>query len=313
MPTLNRLLGVAAILGLGTLLLSLNTVSQISPGQQQQQQQGGKAVTFSSSPPPPPLQQLKSAATPRSCAPLDAALVQAAASGNAARIVFVTFVNHAQLDFGLNWIAHLDEVGLADSALVGATDQTTLRGLEAPRRARARCFPLQSEIGAVEAKWGSPGFSQMGRTKARLLRTLLGFGATVFFADADVAVLRNPLPYLTAQLDAPGAPEQGASRGLGRPRDRVHRRPEHFRASPIGGAAHGPQPYERDPRPSRRPPRPLLGDALQAPLCGARRVTNSAALMLQKLMWATQPGLAPNLLHGHGCVGNGSWRVSFTR
>ena len=34
--------------------------------------------------------------------------------------------------------------------------------------------------------------------------------------------------------------------------------------------------------------------------------TNSAALMLQKLMQPTQPGLAPNLLHGHGY---GQWEL----
>ena len=131
---------------------------------------------------------------------LDERLVQAAAMSNSAGVVLVTFANHAQLDFALNWIAHLDELGLAQSALVGATDERAVRGLE--RQTLAHCFPLSSEIGTGEAKWGSPGFSQMGRTKARLLRTLLSFQATVLFADADVAFLRNPLAYVTTQLAA---------------------------------------------------------------------------------------------------------------
>ena len=99
----------------------------------------------------------------------------------------------------LNWIAHLDALQLAGSALVGATDDATVAGLIAART-RARCFPLTSAIGAAEAKWGSPGFSQMGRTKSKLLRTLLTMHATVLFADADVAFLRDPLPYIQTQI-----------------------------------------------------------------------------------------------------------------
>ena len=62
----------------------------------------------------------------RLCAPsLEQPLVDAAAASNAHRVVFATFANHAQLDFALNWIAHLDALDLAQSALVGATDDAT--------------------------------------------------------------------------------------------------------------------------------------------------------------------------------------------
>lgn len=112
------------------------------------------------------------------CSPLDAQLVRAAAASNSAGIVFATFANRAQLDFALNWIKHLDALNLSSSALVGATDEATVQGLK-QARTPAHCFPLSSAIGADEAKWGSPGFSQMGRTKSKLLRTLLGLHATV--------------------------------------------------------------------------------------------------------------------------------------
>ena len=135
----------------------------------------------------------------RECTTLDAQMVTTAAKGNGASIVFATFANHAQLDFALNWIAHLDALNLAGSAVVGATDAPTALGLARAGTA-AQCFPLESAIGADEAKWGSAGFSQMGRTKAKLLRTLLGQRVTVFFADADVAFLRDPLPYVQRQL-----------------------------------------------------------------------------------------------------------------
>jgi len=133
------------------------------------------------------------------CVPLDAAAVGAASASNELGVTFVTFANHAQLDFALNWHAHLAALQLGSSSLVGATDAPTERGLAA---AGVRCYPLRSALGAAEAKWGSEGFSHMGRTKARLLRTLLELNATVLFADADVVFLRDPLPFLRRQLHA---------------------------------------------------------------------------------------------------------------
>ena len=38
----------------------------------------------------------------------------------------------------------------------------------------------------AEAKWGSPGFTQMGRSKAKVVARLLRMNVTLFFADADV-------------------------------------------------------------------------------------------------------------------------------
>ena len=133
------------------------------------------------------------------CVPLDAAAVRAASTSNDLGVTFVTFANHAQLDFALNWHAHLAALQLGSSSLVGATDAPTERGLAA---AGVRCYPLRSALGEAEAKWGSEGFSHMGRTKARLLRTLLELNATVLFADADVVFLRDPLPFIRRQLDA---------------------------------------------------------------------------------------------------------------
>ena len=134
---------------------------------------------------------------PTVCQPLGSALVHGAAAANSLQLAIVTFVNSAQADFALNWLAHLTAAGLRESSLVGATDAAVERTLGA---AGAKCFPLSSSIGADEAKWGSPGFAQMGRTKALLTRTLLELNATFLFADVDVVFLRDPLPYLRRQL-----------------------------------------------------------------------------------------------------------------
>jgi hypothetical protein len=204
------LLLIAALLSVGALLEALRAVSQVAVEPQPSVHVERSIPTHDGSPPPPashygaspPPPPPPAAGASRPCAAaLDAGIVGAAAAGNTARVVFATFANHAQLDFALNWIAHLAALELAASALVGATDDETARGLERAGTA-ARCFQLTSDIGSAEAKWGSPGFSQMGRTKSKLLRTLLTLNATVLFADADVAFLRDPLPYVSHQLAA---------------------------------------------------------------------------------------------------------------
>ena len=151
------------------------------------------STTAAAPPPPPPPKSSQ-------CAPLDASSVRAAAASNTAGVVIVSFGNAEMVDFLLNWYSHLEALSIGSSALMGATDGVTQRALEA---AGARCFALTSSIGEAEAKWGSPGFTQMGRTKASLLRALLSFrAATVLFADADVVFQRNPLPYIARQLRA---------------------------------------------------------------------------------------------------------------
>lgn len=137
-----------------------------------------------------------------SCPPLGPPLIRHAASSNSHGAIVVTFANAASADFASNWLEHLRRLGLRESALVGATDGGARRAL-----AGVGCFSLASEIGAAEAKWGSKGFSQMGRTKAALLRALLdaaGF-AFLLFADADAVFLRDPLPYLARHLELAAA------------------------------------------------------------------------------------------------------------
>ena len=137
-----------------------------------------------------------------SCEPLDARAVRESAATNHAGITFATFANKAQLDFALNWFAHLSALGLERSALMGATDEATERGLA---RVGARCFPVHSMMGTSEAKWGSVDFAHMGRTKAQLVRSLLELNATLLFADIDVVFLRDPTEYLARQLLAGAA------------------------------------------------------------------------------------------------------------
>lgn len=139
-------------------------------------------------PPEEPVQHASARRVATGCEPLTRELAAGAAAANSLGVVFATFTNQAQADFALNWIVHLERLGLEQSALVGATDAGAEHLLVGARR---RCFSLSSGIGSDEAKWGSAGFTQMGRTKADLVARFLSFNITLFFADADVVFLQE--------------------------------------------------------------------------------------------------------------------------
>ena len=167
---------------------------------------------------------------------------------NARRVVAATFTNAALADFALNWAIHLGRTSLRGSLLVGATDadaERALLGVHAIGAHGAACFSLRSAIGADEARWGSAGFAQMGRTKAALLAALLRLHAAdaVLFADADVTFLRDPMPYLVAHLALPTA---AARRGEPTASGRAHIL---FHTDDFGGPSLGGD----------------LGDALEVP------------------------------------------------
>jgi len=108
----------------------------------------------------------------------------------------LTFANAAQADFALNWLTLVRRTSLGGAALVGATDRAAEKAL-APSGA---CFSLHSAIGSAEARWGSPGFAEMGRSKAKLVYTVLAANVSLIFADADVAIVGDPAPFFSAAL-----------------------------------------------------------------------------------------------------------------
>ena len=119
--------------------------------------------------------------------------VAGAASPLGLNVAVLTFVNAVQVDFALNWLLLLRRTSLGGAALVGATDAEAEVGLTHS----GACFSLRSSIGSTEARWGSPGFAQMGRTKAELTLTVLAANVSILFVDADVAVLGDPAPFLS--------------------------------------------------------------------------------------------------------------------
>ncbi|CAI5938014.1 unnamed protein product [Closterium sp. NIES-65] len=137
-------------------------------------------------------------------------------------VVVVTFANHAFLDFVLNWVRHLTDLGV-HNILVGAMDIKFLealcspsrnnnpttsppspgthpppppgamdtRFLEALWREGVPVFDLESGMTSDDPGWGTPVFHAMGREKVTLINVFLSLGVQLLICDTDTVWLRG--------------------------------------------------------------------------------------------------------------------------
>ncbi|XP_077234770.1 arabinosyltransferase XEG113-like [Tasmannia lanceolata] len=106
-------------------------------------------------------------------------------------VIVVTFGNYAFLDFILNWVKHLTDLGVFN-LLVGAMDTKLL---EALYWKGIPVFDMGSNMNTIDVGWGSPTFHKMGREKVILINAILPFGYELLMCDTDMVWLKNPLPY----------------------------------------------------------------------------------------------------------------------
>ncbi|XP_027124065.1 arabinosyltransferase XEG113-like [Coffea arabica] len=113
-------------------------------------------------------------------------------------IIIVSYANYAFMDFVLNWVKHLTELGI-DNLLVGAMDTKLL---EALYWNGVPVFYMGRQMSTIDVGWGSPDFQKMQREKAILIDAFLRFGFELLLCDSDTVWLKNPLPYLARFPDA---------------------------------------------------------------------------------------------------------------
>ncbi|CAI7875462.1 unnamed protein product [Closterium sp. NIES-54] len=136
-------------------------------------------------------------------------------------VVVVTFANHAFLDFVLNWVRHLTDLGVYN-ILVGAMDTKFLEALCSPSHNNnpttsppsprthgspppgamdtrllealygegVPVFDLESGMTSDDPGWGTPVFHAMGREKVTLINVFLSLGVQLLICDTDTVWLR---------------------------------------------------------------------------------------------------------------------------
>ncbi|KAL5991447.1 hypothetical protein ACLOJK_012356 [Asimina triloba] len=106
-------------------------------------------------------------------------------------VIIVTFGNYAFMDFIVNWVKHLTDLGVFN-LLVGAMDTKLL---EALYWKGVPVFDMGSNMDTIDVGWGSQTFHKMGREKVILIDAILPFGYELLMCDTDMVWLKNPLPY----------------------------------------------------------------------------------------------------------------------
>ncbi|KAH9321207.1 hypothetical protein KI387_015846, partial [Taxus chinensis] len=106
-------------------------------------------------------------------------------------IIVVSFGNYAFMDFILNWVKHLTDLGV-NNVLVGGMDAKVV---EALYWKGIPVFDMGSKMKTADAGWGSPTFHKMGREKVFLINVFMSFGSELLLCDTDMVWLKDPLPY----------------------------------------------------------------------------------------------------------------------
>ncbi|EIE21596.1 hypothetical protein COCSUDRAFT_17381, partial [Coccomyxa subellipsoidea C-169] len=109
--------------------------------------------------------------------------------------VMVTWANFHYLDFVLNWLAHVNALGI--KPLVGAMDDKILQALV---DRGVHTFAMRSGLSEDDFGWGSASFHKMGREKIQLIYTFTKMGFDILVADVDT--VWNPFPYMARYPDA---------------------------------------------------------------------------------------------------------------
>jgi len=117
--------------------------------------------------------------------------------------VIVTWANMHYYHFAINWLSHLDEVGVTNY-LIGAMDEELYAAL---RKIGVNTWLMGSrgiDESAVKKDfgWGSKNFHKMGRDKIRLIHDFTKTGVDVLISDIDVTWMRDPLPFMKRFPDA---------------------------------------------------------------------------------------------------------------
>lgn len=109
-----------------------------------------------------------------------------------------TFGNFHYLDFILNWVEHVKELGI-DAYVVGAMDNDLLKELHLHN---INAYSMHSNLTTDDFGWGSQNFHKMGRDKVDIMHAFVSMGFNVILSDVDTVWMRNPLEYFKMYEDA---------------------------------------------------------------------------------------------------------------
>lgn len=112
--------------------------------------------------------------------------------------IMATFGNFHYLDFILNWVEHVNALGI-DAYIVGAMDNELLKELHLNN---VNAFSMQSNLTTSDFGWGSDTFHKMGRDKVDIMHAFVSMGFNIILSDVDTVWMRNPLEYFEIYQEA---------------------------------------------------------------------------------------------------------------
>lgn len=103
-------------------------------------------------------------------------------------VIVVSYCNYALMDLMMNWVQHLNDVGVYN-IIIGGLDRKVVEDLYwkgVPVFEMARSLNLTTE----DVGWGSAGFGKIARQRVSVLNVLLTYGYEILMCDTDVVWLK---------------------------------------------------------------------------------------------------------------------------
>jgi len=112
-------------------------------------------------------------------------------------------VNNGYLDFFLNWLLHLNKLGVRCPLIVLAHDEETFNILRNNHTVYERLRVVRSDNAPIQKaqSFGSREFNSLVSERPQFILNHLTEGRNVLYVDVDTVWVSSPFPYLTGEFD----------------------------------------------------------------------------------------------------------------
>ena len=108
--------------------------------------------------------------------------------------VFIIMVNHGYVDQARNLDCFMKRLNFKFLAI--ALDKSAYDEMKAGTDIPVYLSRIRSSFTSVQTIYGTPEYANIVKYKTKMVQTILHMGYDVIFSDTDIAIMRDPFPYL---------------------------------------------------------------------------------------------------------------------
>jgi hypothetical protein len=108
--------------------------------------------------------------------------------------VFIIMVNHGYVDQARNLDCYMKRLNFKYLAI--ALDKSAYDEMKAGMDIPVYLSRIHSSFASVSSIYGTPEYASIVKYKTKMVQIILHMGYDVIFSDTDIAIVRDPFPYM---------------------------------------------------------------------------------------------------------------------